>query len=191
MKYQNYYLFGLILISLFVVGCGRQALTTTTCNKPYIVVGTECCLDQDDNSICDKDEPSNKENLENSQLGRPVQALTVEDCASNTYFECPYSYIHKDSIEFDLKAKKAGLAVITKIDFPNVPCTQGFEEVPRDLGMTYNNVKKFIINCDIQKDAVESEMVIDLIYYEWDAKFNEYKEPVNVITTGWISGIVR
>ncbi|MFC1691853.1 hypothetical protein ACFL0W_06765 [Nanoarchaeota archaeon] len=28
------------------------------CNKPYIRVGIECCLDQDDNKICDRDEPS-------------------------------------------------------------------------------------------------------------------------------------
>ena len=26
------------------------------CNKPYILVGTDCCLDQNDNSICDRDE---------------------------------------------------------------------------------------------------------------------------------------
>lgn len=28
----------------------------TVCNKPYILVGNDCCLDKDDNGICDKDE---------------------------------------------------------------------------------------------------------------------------------------
>ena len=33
-------------------GCIQQV----TCNKPYIKVGKECCLDINDNDICDKDE---------------------------------------------------------------------------------------------------------------------------------------
>lgn len=43
---------GLIILSFLMVGCTQQI----TCNKPYILVGTECCLDQNDNSICDSDE---------------------------------------------------------------------------------------------------------------------------------------
>ena len=27
-----------------------------TCNLPYIKVGSECCLDKNDNKICDRDE---------------------------------------------------------------------------------------------------------------------------------------
>ncbi len=30
--------------------------TAVTCNKPYILVGTSCCLDVNDNAICDRDE---------------------------------------------------------------------------------------------------------------------------------------
>ncbi len=30
--------------------------TIVTCNKPYILVGTSCCLDVNDNAICDRDE---------------------------------------------------------------------------------------------------------------------------------------
>jgi hypothetical protein len=45
----------LIVLSLalivFASGC-----TQVTCNKPYINVGDECCLDMNDNAICDKDE---------------------------------------------------------------------------------------------------------------------------------------
>ena len=51
-------LFALIIISIVLVsgvsGCAKE----TVCNKPYIKVGTECCLDNNDNSICDKDETS-------------------------------------------------------------------------------------------------------------------------------------
>lgn len=44
---------GLILLGIIlIVGCDKQIV----CNKPYIHVGTECCLDIDNNNICDKDE---------------------------------------------------------------------------------------------------------------------------------------
>lgn len=42
----------LVLVPLF--GCTQTQLT---CNKPYIRAGAECCLDQNDNNVCDKDEP--------------------------------------------------------------------------------------------------------------------------------------
>ncbi len=37
---------------LFLYGCEQPVV----CNKPYLLVGTECCLDNDDNKICDADE---------------------------------------------------------------------------------------------------------------------------------------
>jgi len=51
----------LFLTSLFLIsGCAQQI----TCNKPYILVGTECCLDNDNNGICDKDELKEEELVE-------------------------------------------------------------------------------------------------------------------------------
>jgi len=57
-----------ILGVLALVGCTGSKTDTVTedvvpeppqqvvCNSPYILVGTSCCLDQNDNSICDTDE---------------------------------------------------------------------------------------------------------------------------------------
>lgn len=64
------YFIGLILISLFfLTACenidlskvsdedlGRLAEKAVVCNKPYIRFGTSCCLDTNDNKICDRDE---------------------------------------------------------------------------------------------------------------------------------------
>ena len=48
------FIISLLLIGVVVMsGCIKEQVT---CNKPYIKVGTECCLDQNDNEICDKDE---------------------------------------------------------------------------------------------------------------------------------------
>ena len=44
-------------VFLFVFGCAAQQ--PFACNKPYIQVGSACCLDQNNNGICDKDEQAN------------------------------------------------------------------------------------------------------------------------------------
>lgn len=41
-----------IFIVIFIVSCTPQVV----CNKPYILVGKDCCLDMNDNKICDKDD---------------------------------------------------------------------------------------------------------------------------------------
>jgi len=56
------------LLVLFIVGCANQQMPaenlfkqivggdTIVCNKPYIRYADDCCLDKDDNAICDSDE---------------------------------------------------------------------------------------------------------------------------------------
>lgn len=51
----------LINPGIFSIGTTGSAVKTTgnlVCNSPYIQVGNSCCLDQNYNSICDKDETS-------------------------------------------------------------------------------------------------------------------------------------
>jgi hypothetical protein len=47
-----------LIILLLVAGCAE-----VVCNKPYIQVGTSCCLDQNDNAICDSDESAKTESI--------------------------------------------------------------------------------------------------------------------------------
>src|SRR3989339_904104 len=77
-------LFGLLLLGIiFVAGCqgldlskvsdgdlGRLSEKAIVCNTPYIRVGIECCLDQNDNKICDKDE---------GILSTPTKDVTSEE----------------------------------------------------------------------------------------------------------------
>ncbi|MBN2014333.1 MAG: hypothetical protein JW778_04060 [Candidatus Altiarchaeota archaeon] len=46
----------LLLSIILVCGCVKDAREEIVCNKPYILVGNECCLDVNDNKICDVDE---------------------------------------------------------------------------------------------------------------------------------------
>ena len=62
----------LLIVIVFVSGCTSQTPSNTqpqqvTCNKPYILVGTSCCLDQNDNSVCDKDEQTEQEETTTTQ----------------------------------------------------------------------------------------------------------------------------
>ncbi|HLC61223.1 MAG TPA: hypothetical protein VJJ52_07390 [Candidatus Nanoarchaeia archaeon] len=49
---KKFLLFLVILSGIILVSCTSKPV----CNKPYILVGNECCLDKDSNNICDKDE---------------------------------------------------------------------------------------------------------------------------------------
>jgi hypothetical protein len=53
---KNWVMIGVVLASLIFLIGANGCVQTPTCNKPYILVGNDCCLDKDDNSICDSDE---------------------------------------------------------------------------------------------------------------------------------------
>src|SRR3989344_966572 len=70
----------LSLILIVLVSCQP----VPRCNNPYILVGTSCCLDQNDNSICDSDEPELKPTLvdEPQVVEEPqeiAQTFTIND----------------------------------------------------------------------------------------------------------------
>ncbi|MBI2134386.1 hypothetical protein HYU09_00200 [Candidatus Woesearchaeota archaeon] len=74
----------LILFAFLVSACSPQA-KQPVCNKPYILVGNDCCLDKDDNSICDKDEVKEETKVEETKQITPEEAaeetktFTIQD----------------------------------------------------------------------------------------------------------------
>jgi len=48
-------IFALAVIGILLFGCAQQQ-PSYECNKLYMKVGSECCLDKDGNKVCDKDE---------------------------------------------------------------------------------------------------------------------------------------
>jgi hypothetical protein len=59
---------------LLLAGCVQQQ---TVCNKPYLRVGNACCLDKDDNLICDIDEAP-KEQVPSRASGMVVLSHEIE-----------------------------------------------------------------------------------------------------------------
>lgn len=49
-----------IMLIIFVSGCTKSKVT---CNAPYIIHKTTCCIDKNNNSICDKEENASVENV--------------------------------------------------------------------------------------------------------------------------------
>lgn len=64
---NNYLLIGIavvtviILVIAFILTSNNNSQNEITCNSPYIKVGNSCCLDENSNNICDKDEEVEEE----------------------------------------------------------------------------------------------------------------------------------
>src|SRR3989338_7558186 len=82
MKINNL-IIGLIIIGILVLvsACTQKI----TCNKPYILVGDNCCLDKDDNGICDSDE-TEKEAVK--EVISCSDECTVDICRDYEYVTC-------------------------------------------------------------------------------------------------------
>lgn len=51
----------LSILFLLIASCAQNQ--QIICNKPYILVGNSCCLDKNNNNVCDKDEEKTKEEV--------------------------------------------------------------------------------------------------------------------------------
>lgn len=52
-----------ILAIVLISNSNNNSRDEVTCNSPYILVGTECCLDENYNSICDSDETTKEQSI--------------------------------------------------------------------------------------------------------------------------------
>lgn len=53
----NKIIIGFLLVSILLLsGCAPQQTQRSACNRPYISIGTSCCLDDNSNSMCDNEE---------------------------------------------------------------------------------------------------------------------------------------
>lgn len=68
---------GLLLTMILVSGCTQSVLT---CNDPYIINGDSCCLDDDNNGICDADDVIRKA----AELQCPPCELDCSSCPERT-----------------------------------------------------------------------------------------------------------
>ncbi|MDP2906464.1 MAG: hypothetical protein Q8O03_00840 [Nanoarchaeota archaeon] len=112
----------LLVVAILMISGFKGEITggAVTCNIPYILVGTDCCLDSNDNRICDKDEtapdaesvePPREEIIEEPKIGAPKELPAGE-----------YLLTLGDSIQFEGKT-------ITLIGVENLPRVKGIYSV--------------------------------------------------------------
>ena len=105
MDFKRVLLLVLLTAIVFVSGCvsstdtqsnsnnkNLQNTSQVICNKPYILVGASCCLDMNNNSICDSDEKTGIDaertkicnDIANSpDLKYPAKCFPIEDDLSH------------------------------------------------------------------------------------------------------------
>jgi hypothetical protein len=73
----------LLVLGLVFFGCTTTPQQTPiVCNAPYIQVGTTCCLDQNQNNVCDKDETIQQQNQVGCAYNNPL-CESDYDCINN------------------------------------------------------------------------------------------------------------
>ncbi len=104
-----------ILALIFVLAsCQKAPEPSLVCQPPYMMKGTDCCLDEDSNSICDSDEVIEEEEpaspeTENASEDIPAEAEPVETempeaCISSIEgLECIKKEISPSTIRFSIK----------------------------------------------------------------------------------------
>lgn len=189
MKNRNYFLIFFVISLFFIAGCTDQKVV---CNKPYILVGTGCCLDKDNNNICDKDE---------TQEVPVAQEVVVSNCylpgnvAGSTTLGCSNFKVENKIINFILKSNDAKIISIIDIELPNIGksgCSKTFEP-SFEQAMKYHDTKEYELTCDFgEENSFYSDIFITYMVY--DEKGNLIKIGNNVANntvTGYIEGMVK
>ncbi|RME31306.1 hypothetical protein D6789_03135 [Candidatus Woesearchaeota archaeon] len=89
----------LLLLPLLLLFAACQQGPTVVCEKPYILVGDSCCLDKNDDAICDSD----------------VSGLCDRECPELDCTKCPAQVIERNVTEVVTKyiCQKTGAVVAT------------------------------------------------------------------------------
>lgn len=196
---RKYLVFGLCLFVLLIItSCTKNVV----CNKPYIQVGTDCCLDQNGNNICDNDDQSLEEKklaLESNpvegtatkSVSKPTKEITADWCGYTEpiHFDCRYGFLWKDGIELKLRMIESGQYRLKKLIFEEVDCELELPNSPEYL-LKFNDEVLFDVPCNISQDAVDINMVIIADYYTKDAN-PESSTPSEITLEEGIGGIVR
>ncbi|MFA5176436.1 MAG: hypothetical protein WC413_04240 [Candidatus Nanoarchaeia archaeon] len=158
----------IVLVSLLflISGCSEITGNVVGCGEHYSYVANACCLDQNANKICDKDEFAIR-----------------EECSIKSEFKCISYQADSDKVIIKLKpalsttipigdgeitADMLPVAAVSKITLPNVGIN-GCKGVYIDTvenGFRGTEEKTFEIPCVNDKGVINSEIIIDFLVYK-------------------------
>ena len=170
---------------LFLAGCAVEEIekpATVVCNAPYIRHADDCCLDQNNNKICDEDEtiePIIEQPAPIIEQSKPeiIKTRTIESCTLNDELECMGATINESGILLQLKNNMGNKANFHRIDFRTI-CTKTF-----DIFIQPGETVNLLMNCVIE-DSV-SKIYYDVSYDEYGVEQN--REETGIIQLGFLT----
>jgi hypothetical protein len=171
------------LIILFVIGMmfvsGCQA--SVVCETPYMRHGSECCLDQNDNKICDNDE----ESITIKQGSDDENVIASEDDASDEVIEPEMpeesdgnsSVITGESVKEVKKSKKVLVVEVNMCDDDDNTKEIGYLPLNSKIKMCQGDRISFGEMSILVKTISSSAVTFNIINEEYGAqKFDEKEE---------------
>ncbi len=171
------------------------------CNKPYIVVGNDCCLDKDGNSICDKDETTAISLTAEDVKAIALDSAEEEIAASDS--DCHLAHEGFNQPDFSLRFE-LGEAKIASIKREVDSGWAVFELViqPTEEGRLHCDAAEYYNNVPIEEFEIDNihttrevepmdEEGTRLVNYRvtcYNAKEYEYKDTCDTIKSKFKSG---
>ena len=114
------------------------------CNKPYILIGNDCCLDKDDNGICDNDEKT--------EIEAKSEEKTDEELFLNSVCNLPAG-IYCNANKITANAITLVLANELGFDITDVSVTASSCTIPATGSLMNGEQNTFTISgCSLRKD---------------------------------------
>ena len=166
---------GLILISiiLFLIGCENIDLSKVSdedlervseqaikCEKPYIRFGTSCCLDQNDNKICDRDEKVIE------VVETPSKEVIVGKCTLPAGIACTDFLVTPEGIASVLQN---GLGFdIDQVSVDISGCGSGVGGLDYGDYLANGNRDRYVISCPLTGSEFNGDMIVNYRNTETD-----------------------
>ena len=192
MKFKNLFLMCILFFLLFTACQTNKPLTSNSinaskdqivCNSPYMRYGTDCCLDQNSNNICDIDEEKhlNEDNEtesieENSEIDYSLAGVDLQFWLPNER-SFDYFYIEIKNKGIDLK-KPTLTAKIYALDYKT-----GKYKVSHKLEYAFENIlaKSLAEKIDSPEFSFpnsDNKMLATKIKYQFELSFFDGKHKI-------------
>lgn len=177
----------LIIVALFIGKTFTGNVVQDTCKAPYTFIGGDCCLDKDNNGVCDDDE---------AITGNVISRIVEEECEIKDRLTCAGKKIEQGLITLRLRNDKSGIFSPISIELANVGnegCKAVFSGSVED-GFDYQQTKEYKLKCDFSEKYVDSLIIIKGTVYERSHVRGPALMPYNPLefsADGYIKGIVE
>lgn len=157
---------GIVITILLISGCIEEE-EKIVCEKPYIQVGKECCLDENDNKICDKDELKedeveeilekievvyeipDKKALPDIPKESPVYEITAPEVTKQTSLSVAREFLGQDLDEGQVEERK---------NFYSLKGENGKIKLYKNSGAIFYKTNKLFQSPDREYDMSDEEV---------------------------------